>query len=192
MSWVDRDLQKRILKTLMDYYSQPIPHTSLAHSMFPDYKFDFSYKGMNQRLAQALGMSPPTNDHDGDGFSLKFTRNILYLGEHGLIHIKDDSPIGVVMLTVQITNKGIDFLEQDGGLSAILGVVTVKLHSDTLQAILAARIDQADISETEKGSLKAALATVKEAGLAKITEMALENAPWTSIVAALAKATGLA
>ena len=45
---------------------------------------------------------------------------------------------------------GIDFLTDDGGLSAILGVVTVKLHSDTIQALIAAKIDQAEISDSEK------------------------------------------
>ena len=42
----------------------------------------------------------------------------------------------------------------DGGLSAILGVVTVKLHSDTIQALLNTKIDQADIPPEEKSKLK--------------------------------------
>ena len=92
---------------------------------------------------------------------------------------------------VVITAKGIDFIVNDGGLSSILGVVTVKLHNDTLQALLTDRIDQAEISDAEKSSLKNALSTIKEAGLAKITEMAIENAPWTSLCTAITKAVGL-
>ena len=46
----------------------------------------------------------------------------------------------------RITAKGIDFLEDDGGLSAILGVVTVKLHADTLREMLAKKIDASSAS----------------------------------------------
>jgi hypothetical protein len=44
----------------------------------------------------------------------------------------------------KITPQGLDFLEDDGGLSAILRTVTVKLHAETLTELLSARIDAAD------------------------------------------------
>lgn len=46
-----------------------------------------------------------------------------------------------------------DFLANDGGLSAILGVVTVKFEADTLKAILENRINQSDLSPENKQSM---------------------------------------
>ncbi len=130
-----------------------------------------------------------------------FYKNRDYLIEHGFIekidqcdYIPTKSGHGLTpfnMTVDKITIKGIDFIANDGGLSAILGVVTVKLHSDTLQALLADRIDQANISNAKKDKLKDALSTIKETGLAKITEMAIENVPWSKIVAAITTVAGL-
>ena len=52
-----------------------------------------------------------------------------------------------------ITHKGMDFLANDGGLSAILGVVTVKFEADTLKAILENRINQSDLDPESKQSM---------------------------------------
>ncbi|AWH25751.1 hypothetical protein [Stenotrophomonas sp. YAU14D1_LEIMI4_1] len=78
--------------------------------------------------------------------------NIAYLHEHGLIHGvypgnhgRRASPIGAV-----ITAKGIDFLADDGGLSAILGVITIKLHEDTLKSLIASKIQESEIPQAEK------------------------------------------
>ncbi|HGE9193192.1 TPA: hypothetical protein ACGBRI_000883 [Escherichia coli] len=51
-----------------------------------------------------------------------------------------------------ITEKGIDFLLDDGGLSAILKVQTVRLHSDTIVA-LEDIIRVSNISEDQKKGL---------------------------------------
>ena len=50
-----------------------------------------------------------------------------------------------------ITAKGLDFLEDDGGLSAILGAITVKLDPDDLRALIAARIEESDLPTRTKG-----------------------------------------
>ena len=57
------------------------------------------------------------------------------------------------------------FLRRDGGLSAILGVVTVKLHADTVRDLIAAKIHVAPIPAEEKSTLKTRLAGLSEAGL---------------------------
>ena len=70
----------------------------------------------------------------------KATRvNVAYLEEHGLLkghypggHGRRVAPTGAL-----ITAQGIDFLSNDGGLGAILGVVTVRLHEETLKALIA-------------------------------------------------------
>lgn len=52
-----------------------------------------------------------------------------------------------------ITAKGMDFLADDGGLSAVLGVVTIKLHDDTIKALIEARILASSLPEPEKKRL---------------------------------------
>ncbi len=44
------------------------------------------------------------------------------------------------MILARITAKSIDLLEDDGGVSAILGVVTAKLHEDTIRNLVLAEV----------------------------------------------------
>lgn len=78
--------------------------------------------------------------------------NVAYLEEHGLLkgvypegHGRRAAPKGAL-----ITAQGIDFLSNDGGLGAILGVVTVRLHEDTLKAIIASKVEQSNLPAAEK------------------------------------------
>lgn len=152
-----------------------------------------------QLLSNKIGSENEINDIEFLIYTVKC--NMLYLIGHHLLKYKtykmydpltERTEYNIEDINeVIITSQGIDFLAHDGGLSSILGVVTIKLHNDTLQALLTDRIDQAEISDAEKSSLKNALSTIKEAGLAKITEMAIENAPWASLLTAITKAAGL-
>lgn len=92
----------------------------------------------------------------------------------------------------RINNKGIDSLQDDGGLSAAInhGTVTVKFHSDTIQQLLSTKIDKAEIPETEKSELKSAISIIKNAALTKITEVAIENAPVAVMLAAIKQTIG--
>lgn len=81
---------------------------------------------------------------NGDEAGRRATANLHYLLEHSLIEGKirlssagDRSSI----CAVRLTHKGLDFLLDDGGLSAILGVVTVKLHDDSIRQLLINRVD---------------------------------------------------
>jgi hypothetical protein len=67
-----------------------------------------------------------------------------------------------------ITAAGLDFLEDDGGLSAILGVVTVKLHADTIRDLIDAKIETSSLPAEEKSKLRKALAGLSEAGLREV------------------------
>jgi hypothetical protein len=71
--------------------------------------------------------------------------NTVYLYEHGLLTVdwQGQIPFGVPRY-LRITAKGLDFLADDGGLSAILGVVTVKFHDDTIKALLLDRVKTSD------------------------------------------------
>ncbi len=95
----------------------------------------------------------------------------MYLEEHGLC--RSGVQVGVdghIMLGASsITAAGLDFLADDGGLSAILGVVTVRLHADTIRDLISAKIDAAAISVEEKSKLKKGLETLAEAALKSAT-----------------------
>lgn len=126
---VDRTLQKLILDKLYEEHPYSLTDNNLA-SLHPE----------NPEL---------------------ITSNLLYLSDHGLIQLvrsrhaplvatRDDE---LLFLGARITSKGIDFLEDDGGLSAILGVVTVKLHDETIQALLAGKVEASNLPPEEKQTL---------------------------------------
>lgn len=75
--------------------------------------------------------------------------NVYYLEGHGLVEAKGN-PKGTVGQGLRITAKGLDFLEDDGGIGAILGVVTIKLHDDTIKSLIEAKILQSDLPQPEK------------------------------------------
>lgn len=86
--------------------------------------------------------------------------NLMYLRAHSLIECTIDQLLsGKYMLTISaatITAKGIDFIRDDGGLSAILNVQTIRLHRESIAAIEDI-IAVANIPEDQKQGLKAAL-----------------------------------
>ena len=152
MDWLDRNLQREFLSELYKVYPDSITY---------DYY-------INAAIAQTTGVIEAEEDAL---FVLKQSANLQYLAEHGLVVFGDKT---FITATVKITAKGIDFLMDDGGLSAILGVVTVKLHSDTIQALLNTKIDQADIPPEEKSKLKVILSKMGDVALAKLTEKAID------------------
>lgn len=78
--------------------------------------------------------------------------NLHYLHEHELANVIFSARISAEAkpLQAKLTAKGVDFLQQDGGLSAILGVVTIKLHDDTIKSLIEARIMQSDLPQPDK------------------------------------------
>lgn len=105
--------------------------------------------------------------------------NVAYLCEHGLltgdkpVYNPKDGPNPFCLS--KITAKGLDFIAKDGGLSEILGVITVKFDIDNIREIISARIDASHASEEEKESLKKQLKMLP----AKILEMKILE--WTNI-----------
>ncbi|WP_039448136.1 hypothetical protein [Xanthomonas vasicola] len=77
--------------------------------------------------------------------------NAIYLSEHGLIEARHHTSDGVPQLGyARITARGMDFLADDGGLGAILGVVTIKLHEETLRHVIESRVHDSDLPQTQK------------------------------------------
>jgi len=151
MAIIDRDFQRFILETLAGPYPEKVFTRDLVRS--PD-------------------------DH------AVIVRNLTYLDEHGLVkavfppgkgHLQHEIPQGHATLTC----KGVDFLEGDGGLSAILGTVMVKLHADTLKDLLQMRIQAADLPRPDKqrylDALQSLPAETTKHLVLKLVDLGLEN-----------------
>jgi hypothetical protein len=115
----------------------------------------------------------------GDEAGRRESVNLHYLLEHGLIDGKVQfSGTGdkSARWQVRITHKGLDFLADDGGLGAILGVVTVKLHDDTIRDLMIARVDaDATKDQTAKAKLKDMIRGLPAEALSIIVRKAMET-----------------
>ena len=108
--------------------------------------------------------------------------NLIYLQEHGLAEsgISHSNTSGAAIITqARISAKGLDFLEDDGGIGAILGTVTIKFHEDTLLRLIAARLDDADLPDNEKKGILQALreapAEATKQLITKLLDLGMEN-----------------
>lgn len=97
------------------------------------------------------------SDHPDRDDALK---NLYYLCEHGLvkpnsIHVSQSigGGFGIQFGASTLTHKGMDFLADDGGLSAILGVVTVKFEADQLKLLLESKVMATDLPPADKHRL---------------------------------------
>ena len=124
---LDREFQRQLLERLANYY----PH---AH----------------------VGRWQELDENEG-----KVKVNLIYLMEHGLI--ESDAKVekrfggGFAYGCSKLTKKGIDFITEDGGLSAIFGVQIIKLHDDTVRELIIHRIMEDDSPPADKRKLIDAL-----------------------------------
>ncbi|MGH9869712.1 MAG: hypothetical protein ACREAA_16305 [Candidatus Polarisedimenticolia bacterium] len=99
-------------------------------------------------------------------------KNAFYLVEHGLVEPVaqriDVMGAPSMIFTARITAQGLDFLEEDGGLSAMLGTVTVRLAPDTLKALLEARVDASALPAAEKATLKSKIRQMAGTAVEKV------------------------
>lgn len=109
--------------------------------------------------------------------SIKLSANIIYLKEHELITIRNqrsDDPFSLIE-NLRATQKGIDFLLDDGGLSAILDIQTIRLHQDTIEAIESI-INLANIPEPERAGIVAKLRQLPSDAIGHLTNELLSKA----------------
>ena len=101
-----------------------------------------------------------------------------YLDEHGLVDVLHDKTMGNphAILASKITAKGLDFLEDDGGMSAILSTDIVKLNPDDLRALLANRLEASDLPDKEKSTLARAIRSLPTTGLQSLIERLVNDA----------------
>jgi len=101
--------------------------------------------------------------------------NCAYLQEHGLLDVKwlGTMDMGMSILHVRATAKGLDFLANDGGLSAILGVITIRLDTAQLREIFAQRVQKAPGDETTKQKVLAEIKNMPAEGLKELASKAM-------------------
>lgn len=107
--------------------------------------------------------------------------NVMYLSEHNLlisgyraIRTIGHSSFQHVGETV-ITAAGLDFLQDDGGLSAILGVVTVKFDAQQWADLLATKIENSSgISHDERSALAKAVRNLPAKAIEKLSSKMLD------------------
>ena len=90
----------------------------------------------------------------------KVMSNLIYLEGHGILTAGIVHGLNQRIWNVnatEISSKGRDFIADDGGLSAILGVVTIKLHEDTLKSLIAMKIEASELPQPDKRRWLAAL-----------------------------------
>lgn len=104
-------------------------------------------RALQKQLLEALFAQYPKEFNVLKEFEAEAARvNLRYLEEHGLI---ESSISRFEALSIhngwRITAAGVDFLLDDGGLSAILDVLTIRLHDDTVRALIEERITSAGL-----------------------------------------------
>ncbi|MGJ7495567.1 hypothetical protein ACSFA8_10850 [Variovorax sp. RT4R15] len=151
---LDRKLQREVLGILRDTYPRP----------------------EQSRLFNTAGC-----DSDRDE---QIAANLIYLEEHGLVRSGIEFSLnGAVIYQggATITAAGLDFLEDDGGLTAILGTVTVKLHADTIRDLMLAKVEASGLPAPEKSALSKAISTLSGEALKevakKLVAAGMDNAP---------------
>lgn len=142
---LDRELQRRILERMRNAYPGPANGVELI-ALVPESRGDRAQRGRVIAL------------------------NLAYLDEHGLvkapIHLSSDGKNHASFGRSTITARGLDFLADDGGLSAILGVVTVRLHADTVRELLVARVEaEESLSAADKSGLLSEIRRLPETTL---------------------------
>lgn len=145
---LDRQLQKRILQTCSEEYPNWISHDK--------------WRELEQ---------------DVDEHSL--IANLTYLYQHGLmgksVILGADGHASINLSGICCTEKGMDFLEDDGGLGAILGAVTIKFHEDTLRVLLERKVIESDAPPEEKSRLLKSLKGLSAEAIKHLTLKLLDE-----------------
>lgn len=120
--------------------------------------------------------------------------NLVYLADHGLIRMRHQpTSSGRGYSNATITHVGMDFLANDGGLTAILGTITVRLHEDTIKSLLIEKVRASEGDASVKGRLinaiRALPAESTKALAQALVSQALDHLPPT--LTALRKLVGL-
>ncbi|SOO08789.1 hypothetical protein [Xanthomonas citri] len=135
------------------------------------------------RLADAYPMGISGSALGANAGDSSLGVNVWYLHEHKLVEAKRHDTLDGEILwgDVRITARGMDFLMDDGGLGAVLGVVTIKLHEETLRQLIESKVRESDLPPTQKTRLldqlrKLPAETTKHLAM-KLVDAGLKHAP---------------
>ncbi|CEF40199.1 hypothetical protein KBX73_08675 [Acetobacter persici] len=110
--------------------------------------------------------------------------SVTYLASHGLIiSYCQESCIGNHWSWggVQLTAKGVDYLSEDGGLTAEDKTITVKLDGDTIKALLCKAVDETSAPDATKTGIKQQVRAMGSEALKDLTSSLIskgvESAP---------------
>jgi hypothetical protein len=124
---------------------------------------------MSEAYPDPLRIEAPEADHS------PIKMNVAYLQEHGLCRVQHLLAGRALCLDATITAAGLDFLEDDGGLTARRGVVIVRLEAETLRALIAARVDAAALPAEQKSAIKRHLASLSQKALEAATTFLVQE-----------------
>lgn len=136
-----------------------------------------------ERLAESYPESRQPHDLGQDEASRSWNFNASYLHEHGLIKAQSVQMFseGTRVHLATITAAGLDFLQDDGGLTAVLHVLTIRFDAKTLRAMIEQKIEAASMPPAEKSKLMAWVKSTGEAGLKeamkRLVGAALDHVP---------------
>lgn len=134
-------------------------------------------KRLLEQLSEAYPASIPANQlAQPEVESPDLVANAHYLYEHGLLDGNFSSAIGSPkrLSSAKITARGMDFLADDGGLTAILGVVTVRLEAETVRLLMEAKIQESELPKHEKARLLDTLRLLPGEGLKELTRQLVQ------------------
>lgn len=110
----------------------------------------------------------------------KYVGNVYYLQNHGLLENGVSLSVGMsgnvavgVYAFPEITEKGIDFMLQDGGVGAILNIQTVKLHPDTVKALI--EFSMRNLPERDRESLMDRVKSLPEEAAKRLLDKLLDK-----------------
>ncbi|GGA75495.1 hypothetical protein GCM10011521_12070 [Arenimonas soli] len=129
-----------------------------------------------ERMAAAYPSAVDFSGHNGERSINEIHATLAYLHEHRLAKLTLERYLdnSLQTFTGQITAKGLDFLADDGGLGAILDVVIVKLHHDTVRDLLVARIEDSTADASVKGRMVSALKDLPAAAMQRVAQQAID------------------
>jgi hypothetical protein len=137
-----------------------------------------------QFLEAAAEAYPQRATHPRDDISEHdYFGNLLYLEELGLIEagVKIGLNNYYSHIGFKATARGMDFLQDDGGYTAALRMVTVKFHEETIRSLIERRITESDADPTVKKEVLKELKAIPAEGLkplsARLMEAGLNHLP---------------
>ena len=152
---LNRDMQRKILEVLKEAY----PYQKDGEGL----------------IQEVTGMAESADSTYWDGVA-ELVSNAQYLKDSGLIELSLVSCGVYKPHQAAITHLGLDFLEDDGGLSAILNTVTVKFDAENIRELIDQGLLAANIPKEKKGALREAVKNLPATALNMVMTDLLQTA----------------